>query len=155
MSGLRGSASKSPDQPRGLTTTRGDVAWTQRVGHCPAVGGLFFPQNHALGVDPSGFSPRLPQTIVHAGVNSASYLQASRGLAALADLNVKPKPVERLVQTIGRERIDQRLPLMAKDADADPNRPCPKVAMVSVDGGRIQIRAEAPNCPADSRHSTP
>jgi hypothetical protein len=105
-----------------------------------------------LGVDQSGFSPRVQQKIVHAGVNSASYLQASRDLAELSDLNVKPKPVERLVQTIGRERIDQRdkavaadqrLPLMAKDAVADPNRPCPKVAMVSVDGGRIQIRAEA------------
>jgi hypothetical protein len=105
-----------------------------------------------LGVDHCGFSPRVQQKIVHAGVNSPSYLQASRDLAELSDLNVKPKPAERLVRKIGRERIDQRdaaiaahqrLPLMAKDAVADPNRPCPKVAMVSVDGGRIQIRAEA------------
>jgi hypothetical protein len=31
---------------------------------------------------------------------------------------------------------------MAKDDVADPNRPCPSVAMVSVDGGRLQIRSE-------------
>jgi hypothetical protein len=105
-----------------------------------------------LGIDRTAYSPRVQQKIVHAGVNSASYLQASRDLTALSDLNIEPKPVERLVQKIGQERIDQRdaavaahqrLPLMAKDIVADPNRPCPKVAMVSVDGGRIQIRQEA------------
>jgi hypothetical protein len=104
-----------------------------------------------LGLDHCGFSPRVQQKIVHAGVNSVSYLHASYDLAELSDLNIKPKPVERLVKTIGRERIDQRnaavkshkqLPLMAKDTVAHPGRPCPRVAMVSIDGGRIQIRAE-------------
>jgi hypothetical protein len=88
--------------------------------------------------------------IVHAGVNSASYQQASRDLAALGDLTVAPKPIERLVKRIGRERIDRRdaavaahagLPLMQKDAVATPQRPCPAVATVSVDGGRLQVRA--------------
>lgn len=93
----------------------------------------------------------MQQKIVYAGVESVSYQKASDHLAALSDLGVKPKPVERLVQRIGRERIDrrdaavaahQRLPLMARDAVADPERPCPAVAMVSVDGGRIQVRPE-------------
>jgi hypothetical protein len=113
-----------------------------------------------LGVDQSGFSPRVQQKIVHAGVNSASYQQGSLDLAELSDLNVKPKPVERLVKAIGRERIDQRdaavkahqqLPLMAKDTVAHPERSCPRVAMVSIDGGRIQIRAE-PSQPAQDSH---
>jgi hypothetical protein len=113
-----------------------------------------------LGVDHCGFSPRVQQKIVHAGVNSVSYQQASRDLAELSDLDVKPKPVERLVKAIGRERIDQRdaavkshqrLPLMAKQAVADPNRSCPRVAMVSIDGGRIQIRAE-PSRPKPESH---
>ncbi len=93
----------------------------------------------------------MQRKIVHAGVNSPSYQQASRDLAELSDLNVRPKPVERLVRRIGRERIDQRdaavaahqrLPLMAKDVVADPKRSCPQVAMASVDGGRLQIRPE-------------
>jgi hypothetical protein len=113
-----------------------------------------------LGVDQSGISPRVQQKIVHAGVNGASYQQASRDLAELSDLDVKPKPIERLVKAIGRERIDQRdaavgshqrLPLMAKDAVAHPERPCPEVAMVSIDGGRIQIRAE-PSRPKQDGH---
>src|SRR5215218_8925890 len=91
----------------------------------PAVGGLFFPQNRALGLDRTGFSPRVQQKLVHAGVNSPSFQQASRDLAALGDLTVAPKPIERLVHRIGRERIDRRdaavaahagLPLMERDA---------------------------------------
>jgi hypothetical protein len=106
-----------------------------------------------LGLDGTGFSPRVQQKVVHAGVNSTSYRQASHDLAALADLGVAPKPIERLVQRIGRERIDrrevavathQRRPLMEKDTVADPTRPCPAVAMVSVDGGRLQMRASPP-----------
>ncbi len=82
-----------------------------------------------MGVDHCGFSPRVQQKIVHAGVNGVSYQQASRDLAELSDLNVAPKPVERLVRKIGRERTDQRdaavaahhrLPLMAKDVVANP-----------------------------------
>jgi hypothetical protein len=90
------------------------------------------------------------QKVVHAGVNSVSYQQASCDLAELSDLKIAPKPVERLTRRIGQERIDQRdaagaahqrLPLMAKDRVADPGRSCPPVAMVSIDGGRLQVRS--------------
>jgi len=112
-----------------------------------------------LGVDHSHFSPRVQKKIIHAGVNNVSYQQASRDLAELSDLNIASKPAERLVKKIGQERIDQRdaavaahqrLPLMAKDAVADPERPCPSVAMVSVDGGRLQIRSEPSEAKQDS-----
>jgi hypothetical protein len=104
-----------------------------------------------LGLDRAGFSPRVQQKIVHAGVNSVSYQQASRDLAELSELKVSVKRVERLVRKIGQERIDQRdaavaahqqLPLVKRDVIAHPERPSPSVAMVSVDGGRIQIRSE-------------
>jgi hypothetical protein len=103
-----------------------------------------------LGLDRTGFSPRVQQKIVYAGVAGASFQEASHHLAELAGLEVEPKPVERLVKRIGRERIEQRdaavaahqeLPLMEKDAVADARRPSPAVAMVSVDGGRLQVRS--------------
>jgi hypothetical protein len=103
------------------------------------------------------------QKIVHAGVNASSYEQASRDLAVLSDLAVAPKPIERLIHRIGQERIDQRnaavaahrrRPLMEQDTIADARRPCPAVAMVSMDGGRLQVRAPAPEVspPARSGH---
>jgi hypothetical protein len=103
-----------------------------------------------LGLDRAGYSPCVQQKVVHAGVNSVSYQQASRDLAKLSELDVSAKRVERLVTKIGQERIGQRdaavaahqrLPLVKKDVIANPKRPSPSVAMVSVDGGRIQIRS--------------
>jgi len=38
-----------------------------------------------LGIDRTGLSPRVQRKVVHAGVNSVSYQQASRDLAALSD----------------------------------------------------------------------
>jgi len=94
----------------------------------------------------------MQQKIVYAGVEGVSFQKASQQLAQLADLTVEPKPIERLVHRIGAERIDQRdaavaghqrLPLMKKDGVANPGRPSPAVAMVSVDGGRLQTRSDA------------
>jgi hypothetical protein len=44
-----GAARKAPDEPRVLTTTRGEVAWKERVANCPRCRRAFFP---------SGSSPR-------------------------------------------------------------------------------------------------
>lgn len=82
-------------------------------------------------------------------MGAVSYQAASADLAELCGLAIGPKVIERQVHRIGLERIDRRdaaveaheaLPLMARDAAADPGRPVPAVAMVSVDGGRLQVR---------------
>lgn len=44
-----GPARKAPDQPRVLTTTRGDVAWKQRVANCPRCRRAFFPSGSSVG----------------------------------------------------------------------------------------------------------
>ncbi len=44
-----GAARKAPDEPRVLMTTRGDVAWKQRVGNCPRCRRAFFPSESSVG----------------------------------------------------------------------------------------------------------
>ena len=44
-----GPARKAPDQPRVVTTTRGDVAWTERVGNCPRCRRAFSPSGPGVG----------------------------------------------------------------------------------------------------------
>ena len=44
-----GAARKAPDEPRVLATTRGDVAWKQRVAHCPRCRRAFFPSGSSVG----------------------------------------------------------------------------------------------------------
>ena len=116
------------------------------------MGGLFPPDNLALGLDGTSSSPRARRKMVRAGVKAESFQAASEELARRRDLTIGPKAIERLVQRIGQERIDQRhaaveahrnLPLIARDDVADPTRPSPAVAMVSVDGGRLQARSSS------------
>jgi hypothetical protein len=47
-----GPARKAPDQPRVLATTRGTVAWKQRVGNCPRCRRAFFPSESNVGPRP-------------------------------------------------------------------------------------------------------
>lgn len=44
-----GAARKAPDEPRVLTTTRGDVAWKERVAHCSRCRRAFFPSGPSVG----------------------------------------------------------------------------------------------------------
>lgn len=44
-----GPSSQAPDQPRVLTTTRGDVGWNQRVGYCTRCRRAFFPSEPSVG----------------------------------------------------------------------------------------------------------
>jgi hypothetical protein len=42
-------ASKAPDQPRVLTTTRGDVGWDERVGYCTRCRRALSPSEPSVG----------------------------------------------------------------------------------------------------------
>ena len=44
-----GAARKAPDEPRVLTTTRGDVTWKQRVANCPRCRRAFSPSDSIAG----------------------------------------------------------------------------------------------------------
>ncbi len=44
-----GPARKAPDEPRVLLTTRGDVAWKQRVANCPRCRRAFPPSESGVG----------------------------------------------------------------------------------------------------------
>jgi hypothetical protein len=118
-----------------------------RKATAPAAGGLFFPQAKSLGIEQTETSPTLQQKIVYAGVAGRSFADASQMLQRLADLPIDPKQVERLTEGIGDERVAQRnaataafeaLPLVEKFA-VPPDVTPPDLAVVMVDGGRLQI----------------
>jgi hypothetical protein len=86
--------------------------------------------------------------IVYAGVAASSFANAAQLLDNLADLPASSKQVERLSRVIGSERVAQRdqavaafvaLPLVEK-FEAPAGVRSPEVAVIEVDGGRLQIR---------------
>src|SRR4029077_14823419 len=82
---------------------------------------------------------------------TASFVKGSEDLHDYLDLKVDPKQVERVTERIGTERCAQRdaeverymsLPLAERKAKPE-GVTAPALAVVSVDGGRLQIRRDA------------
>jgi hypothetical protein len=95
----------------------------------------------------------LLKKVVYAGSNAPSFRRAA-DLRALANATVPVKQVERLTEWIGQERRDQRdaataawrqRPLVQRE-DPPPGLPPVSVAVVEMDGGRLQIRGSAAGC---------
>jgi hypothetical protein len=90
--------------------------------------------------------------VVYAGTQAASFLQGSRDLKELAELDVSPERVRRAAERIGDERVAERdaqaaayeaMPIPARRI-VPADQPTPAVACVQMDGGRLQFfdRAE-------------
>jgi hypothetical protein len=86
--------------------------------------------------------------VVYAGAHAPSFAQAAQDLRHLAGQRIPVKQVERLTRQVGAERVAERTAAI----DAWRSRPlidkhpmplgvaAPEVAVVEMDGGRLQIR---------------
>jgi hypothetical protein len=126
---------------------------------------LFFPQSKSLGIDLGSFSPGLLKKIVYAGSNHPSFESASESMQVLAEASVAVKQIERLTQQIGKERQDERdvaaaaylaQPLAQREETPSGVTP-PPLAVVEMDGGRLQIRTpdEKPAQAAEACRAAP
>jgi hypothetical protein len=100
-----------------------------------------------LGIDRSTYSPSLQRKIVYAGAAHGSFEQGHQSLQELAEVTVSAKQVERLTRQVGGERVAERdeavaefqqLPLADKH-QTPAGVTSPGVAVIMVDGGRMQI----------------
>jgi hypothetical protein len=85
--------------------------------------------------------------VAYAGSQSASFVQATKDLEALAEVDVSRERVQRWTKRVGGERLAQieqqaasyqELPLPSRQQS--PTAQVPQVACVMMDGGRIQVR---------------
>jgi hypothetical protein len=97
----------------------------------------------------------LLKKIVYAGSNAPSFRRASQDLRVLAEVACDPKQIERLTEQIGQERLDERnawvaawlaRPLAERE-QPPPTATPPQLAVAEMDGGRLQIRADADGPP--------
>ncbi len=92
--------------------------------------------------------------VAYAGSQSASFVQATKDLIALAETKVSRKRVQRWTKRVGEERVAeaerqaeayQALPL--PEQQKSPTDQLPQVVCVMMDGGRIQVRDRHENEP--------
>jgi hypothetical protein len=94
-------------------------------------------------------SPSLQAKVVRAGTKNESFAAGSEDLLDYLQLEVDPKQVERVTERIGAERCVERdeaverylsLPLTERK-DKPQGVAAPTLAVVGVDGGRLQMRS--------------
>jgi len=127
------------------------------MGRCPLpnrfttarfVTELFFPQRIALKIDGRSYSPKVLEKILFCAATQPAYHLASKALDKVGDISVTGRHVGNLAEGVGAELaaerdarteafFNQNLPRVA----TAPKTPI-ALAMVSIDGGRIQTRAE-------------
>jgi hypothetical protein len=129
----------------------------------PAAGGLFSPPSQSLGLDQGAASPALLEKGTYAGTVARSFGQASVVLQTLADWPVPAKPVERVTERIGPERLAERqaaraafpaLPLASRFQAPQGVTP-PALAVVLVAGGRMQVLERRPPTAGAAGAATP
>ena len=120
-----------------------------RLTTAAIVGGLFFPRSAELGLAvEDNVSPRVLAKMVYSGTSAASFAEASKDLAKLADLAISDERVRRACTRVASDRIDQHqrlqeayqsksLPEQAHGKPADVE--APEIACVMGDGGRYQL----------------
>lgn len=119
---------------------------------------LFFPQSASLGIDLDSVSPVLLRKVVYAGSNNPSFGRAAHDLRVLAEVTVAVKQVERLTKRIGQQRHEERdaataawleRPLIQREEPPADAAVAP-LAVVEMDGGRLQIRPVSAEHDADA-----
>ena len=96
----------------------------------------------------SQLSPALAVKVIHAAsASTASFEEASANLSVLAEADVSPKRISRLVTRVGKERIAQVEQqarefetLSLPDQQQSPVDVTPDLVCIQCDGGRLQIR---------------
>jgi hypothetical protein len=100
-----------------------------------------------LRLDSHNFSPAILGKIVRAAVRDGSFAAAAESLADLAEVTISDRQVDRIAQEVGeqlRQARDQRVEEF-QSQQAKPESPvAPRLAVVEIDGGRLQTRSEEP-----------
>jgi hypothetical protein len=85
--------------------------------------------------------------VIYAGTQAASFEQAAKDLAKLAELDISDQRVRRATIKIGNERVEERDAQTAAFQDlplpqqrTSPVEQTPQAVCVEMDGGRMQIR---------------
>ena len=101
-----------------------------------------------MRLDSHGFSPAILGKILRAAARSSSFDAAAESLADLAEVSIGGRHVGRIAAEVGeqlQDARDQRVDDHQKRRSTPQREVAPRLGVVSVDGGRLQVRSEEPN----------
>ncbi len=118
---------------------------TNRSATARPVAGIFFPLRPTLRLDSHGFSPTVLGKIAGEAARATSFEDAAQSLVDLAEVSVSGRQVGRIAHELGeqlRDARDQQVEEFQNHCLKPQTVVAPKLAVVSMDGGRLQTRAK-------------
>ena len=109
------------------------------------VAGIFFPLRPTLRLDSHTCSPAILGKILRAAARAGSFREAAESVADLAEVAISDRQVGRIAHDVGeqlRQARDQQVDDFQGRRLVPRTTVAPKLAVVSVDGGRFQTRTE-------------
>lgn len=107
--------------------------------------GIFFPQRPGLRLTSHDYSPSVFRKIVRCGAREPSFREAAEALAELADVTISSRQLGRIAQEVGqqlqadRDHHVSKLKINALEPRVGTR---PALAVIEVDGGRLQVRVQ-------------
>jgi hypothetical protein len=98
-----------------------------------------------LRLDPHNCSPAILGKILRAAAKSGSFREAAESVADLAEVDISDRQVGRIAHEVGeqlRQARDQQVDDFQSHRLVPQTIVAPKLAVVSIDGGRLQTRSE-------------
>lgn len=106
---------------------------------------MFFPLRCRLRLDSHGFSPALTRKICREAARATSFDAAAESASDWAEVDLSGRQLGRIALEVGDELLaarDQRVDDFQSHRLLPETDVAPKLAVVSLDGGRYQTRAE-------------
>ena len=130
---------------RTLAVRGGTIDYEEPTCHCPACRRDFFPLRRSLRLDAHNCSPAILGKISREAARSTSFEAAGESLSDLAEVDISGRQVGRIAHELGaqlRQERDQQSDDFQCHRLVPQTTVAPKLAVVSIDGGRFQVRSE-------------
>jgi hypothetical protein len=128
-----------------LTSGEGKSNTSNRTAIARLAAGIFFPQRPDLRLTSHGYSPSVLGKIACASAREPSFQEAAEALRELADVKISGRQAGRIAHEVGQQlqadRDQQVARFQAGKLKAQVETR-PALALVGVDGGRLQIRGD-------------
>ena len=130
---------------RTLAVRGGTIDYEEPTCHCPACRRDFFPSAPQLATRCANCSPAILGKISREAARSTSFEAAGESLSDLAEVDISGRQVGRIAHELGaqlRQERDQQSDDFQCHRLVPQTTVAPKLAVVSIDGGRFQVRSE-------------
>src|SRR4051794_16748358 len=136
----------SSDASRGRSTSgAGKSPMPSPSATARPAAGIFFPLRPALRLTPHDYSPSVIRKVVRSAAREPSFREAAEAMADLAEVSISGRQLGRIAHEVG-ERLradrDERVDRLRAGALEPSVETRPALAVVEVDGGRLQVRGE-------------